>query len=119
MWSSPSTDCQIMFTLLQKVRAASLGVGHALILDTYSNTVTDNLGNSGQHCVRLGLEMSLFDLIFVWFYLLIITFQVEEASEAEELVMTSLDWVKDVDVNMQQAWERKLGVCNCFFETVV
>ncbi|XP_064011992.1 inositol 1,4,5-triphosphate receptor associated 2 isoform X3 [Pogoniulus pusillus] len=35
---------------------------------------------------------------------------VEEASEAEELVMTSLDWVKDVDVNMQQVWERKLEV---------
>ncbi|KAM6090679.1 inositol 1,4,5-triphosphate receptor associated 2 isoform 2-T3 [Theristicus caerulescens] len=34
----------------------------------------------------------------------------EEASEAEELVMTSLQWVKDPDVNMQQAWERKLVV---------
>ncbi|XP_050754039.1 inositol 1,4,5-triphosphate receptor associated 2 [Gymnogyps californianus] len=34
----------------------------------------------------------------------------EEASEAEELVMTSLQWVKDPDVNMQQAWERKLLV---------
>ncbi|XP_075615068.1 inositol 1,4,5-triphosphate receptor associated 2 isoform X2 [Balearica regulorum gibbericeps] len=33
-----------------------------------------------------------------------------EASEAEELVMTSLQWVKDPDVNMQQAWERKLVV---------
>ncbi|XP_009944600.1 PREDICTED: lymphoid-restricted membrane protein-like [Leptosomus discolor] len=31
----------------------------------------------------------------------------EEVSEAEELVMT-LQWVKDPDVNMQQAWERKL-----------
>ncbi|XP_009331282.1 PREDICTED: lymphoid-restricted membrane protein [Pygoscelis adeliae] len=34
----------------------------------------------------------------------------EEASEAEELVMASLQWVKDPDVNMQQGWERKLGV---------
>ncbi|KAM6291016.1 inositol 1,4,5-triphosphate receptor associated 2 [Porphyrio hochstetteri] len=34
----------------------------------------------------------------------------EEASEAEELVMTSLQWLKDPDVNMQQAWERKLVV---------
>ncbi|KAM6418443.1 inositol 1,4,5-triphosphate receptor associated 2 isoform 1-T1 [Pluvialis apricaria] len=34
----------------------------------------------------------------------------EEASEAEELVMTSLQWVKDPDVNMQQVWERKLVV---------
>ncbi|KAM9245563.1 inositol 1,4,5-triphosphate receptor associated 2 [Leptosomus discolor] len=33
----------------------------------------------------------------------------EEVSEAEELVMT-LQWVKDPDVNMQQAWERKLVV---------
>ncbi|XP_074727465.1 inositol 1,4,5-triphosphate receptor associated 2 isoform X1 [Strix uralensis] len=34
----------------------------------------------------------------------------EEASEAEKLVMTSLQWVKVPDVNMQQAWERKLVV---------
>ncbi|XP_032842102.2 inositol 1,4,5-triphosphate receptor associated 2 [Tyto alba] len=34
----------------------------------------------------------------------------EEASEAEELVMTSLQWVKDPDVNMQQSWEGKLMV---------
>ncbi|XP_064316230.1 inositol 1,4,5-triphosphate receptor associated 2 isoform X1 [Phalacrocorax carbo] len=34
----------------------------------------------------------------------------KEASEAEDLVMTSLQWVKDPDVNMQQAWERKLIV---------
>ncbi|XP_054023581.1 inositol 1,4,5-triphosphate receptor associated 2 [Dryobates pubescens] len=34
----------------------------------------------------------------------------EEASESEELIMTSLEWVKDFDVNMQQAWERNLGV---------
>ncbi|XP_049677858.1 inositol 1,4,5-triphosphate receptor associated 2 isoform X6 [Accipiter gentilis] len=34
----------------------------------------------------------------------------EEASEAEELVMTSLQCIKDLDVNMQQAWERKLVV---------
>ncbi|XP_015484828.2 lymphoid-restricted membrane protein isoform X1 [Parus major] len=32
----------------------------------------------------------------------------EEASEAEELVMVSLEWVKDPDEDMQQAWERKL-----------
>ncbi|XP_009878074.1 PREDICTED: lymphoid-restricted membrane protein [Charadrius vociferus] len=36
--------------------------------------------------------------------------QQEEASEAEELVMTSLQWVKDPDVNTQQVWERKLVV---------
>ncbi|XP_010085538.1 PREDICTED: lymphoid-restricted membrane protein [Pterocles gutturalis] len=34
----------------------------------------------------------------------------EEVSEAEELVMASLQWVEDPDVNMQQAWERKLVV---------
>ncbi|KAM9293293.1 inositol 1,4,5-triphosphate receptor associated 2 [Morus bassanus] len=34
----------------------------------------------------------------------------EEASEAEELVITSLQWVKDPDENTQQAWERKLVV---------
>ncbi|XP_069718966.1 inositol 1,4,5-triphosphate receptor associated 2 isoform X1 [Phaenicophaeus curvirostris] len=34
----------------------------------------------------------------------------EEASEAEELVTTSLQWLKDPDVNIQQAWERKLVV---------
>ncbi|XP_074443042.1 inositol 1,4,5-triphosphate receptor associated 2 isoform X3 [Larus michahellis] len=34
----------------------------------------------------------------------------EEASEAEELVMTSLQGVKDPDVNTQQLWERKLVV---------
>ncbi|XP_055566686.1 inositol 1,4,5-triphosphate receptor associated 2 isoform X2 [Falco cherrug] len=32
----------------------------------------------------------------------------KEASGAEELVMTALQWVKDPDVNMQQAWESKL-----------
>ncbi|XP_041253100.1 inositol 1,4,5-triphosphate receptor associated 2-like [Onychostruthus taczanowskii] len=32
----------------------------------------------------------------------------KEASEAEELVMASLEWVKDPDEDMQQAWERKL-----------
>ncbi|KAM9581210.1 inositol 1,4,5-triphosphate receptor associated 2 isoform 2-T3 [Guaruba guarouba] len=34
----------------------------------------------------------------------------EEASEAEELIMASLQWLKDSDVNMQHAWERKLVV---------
>ncbi|XP_032302052.1 lymphoid-restricted membrane protein isoform X4 [Coturnix japonica] len=34
----------------------------------------------------------------------------EEASAAEELVKTSLQWVEDPDVNVQQAWERKLVV---------
>ncbi|XP_012958361.1 inositol 1,4,5-triphosphate receptor associated 2 isoform X3 [Anas platyrhynchos] len=34
----------------------------------------------------------------------------EETSEVEELVMTSLQWIEDPDVNMQQAWERKLVV---------
>ncbi|XP_040401114.1 inositol 1,4,5-triphosphate receptor associated 2 isoform X1 [Cygnus olor] len=34
----------------------------------------------------------------------------EEASEVEELVMTSLQWIEDPDVDMQQAWERKLVV---------
>ncbi|XP_031453018.1 lymphoid-restricted membrane protein isoform X2 [Phasianus colchicus] len=34
----------------------------------------------------------------------------EEASAAEELVKTSLEWVEDPDVNVQQAWERKLVV---------
>ncbi|XP_021247560.1 lymphoid-restricted membrane protein isoform X2 [Numida meleagris] len=34
----------------------------------------------------------------------------EEASAAEELVKTSLQWVEDSDVNVQQAWERKLVV---------
>lgn len=46
-------------------------------------------------------------------------FQQEEASEAEELVMASLQWVKDPDVNMQQGWERKLGVSNCFSEAIL
>ncbi|XP_066039810.1 inositol 1,4,5-triphosphate receptor associated 2 isoform X3 [Chamaea fasciata] len=32
----------------------------------------------------------------------------EEASEAEELVTASLEWVKDPDEDMQQAWEGKL-----------
>uniref|UniRef100_A0A8C3RB53 Inositol 1,4,5-triphosphate receptor associated 2 n=1 Tax=Cyanoderma ruficeps TaxID=181631 RepID=A0A8C3RB53_9PASS len=32
----------------------------------------------------------------------------EEASEAEELLVASLEWVKDPDEDMQQAWERKL-----------
>ncbi|XP_031961611.1 lymphoid-restricted membrane protein [Corvus moneduloides] len=32
----------------------------------------------------------------------------EEASEAEELVTASLEWVKDPDEDMQEAWERKL-----------
>ncbi|XP_065530139.1 inositol 1,4,5-triphosphate receptor associated 2 isoform X1 [Lathamus discolor] len=32
----------------------------------------------------------------------------EEASEAEELIMSSLQWVKDSDVSMQHVWERKL-----------
>ncbi|KAM7056950.1 inositol 1,4,5-triphosphate receptor associated 2 [Acridotheres tristis] len=32
----------------------------------------------------------------------------EQASEAEELVMASLEWVKDPDEDLQQAWERKL-----------
>ncbi|XP_062348474.1 inositol 1,4,5-triphosphate receptor associated 2 [Cinclus cinclus] len=32
----------------------------------------------------------------------------EQASEAEELVMGSLEWVKDPDEDLQQAWERKL-----------
>nr|XP_032602333.2 inositol 1,4,5-triphosphate receptor associated 2 [Taeniopygia guttata] len=32
----------------------------------------------------------------------------EEVSEAEELVMALLEWVKDPDEDMQQAWERKL-----------
>ncbi|XP_063251529.1 inositol 1,4,5-triphosphate receptor associated 2-like [Prinia subflava] len=32
----------------------------------------------------------------------------EAASEAEELVMASLEWVKDPDEDMQQAWEGKL-----------
>ncbi|XP_009075291.1 PREDICTED: lymphoid-restricted membrane protein [Acanthisitta chloris] len=34
----------------------------------------------------------------------------EEASEAEKLVMTSLQWVKELDENIQQAWESKLMV---------
>ncbi|XP_042745668.1 inositol 1,4,5-triphosphate receptor associated 2 isoform X2 [Lagopus leucura] len=34
----------------------------------------------------------------------------EEVSAAEELVKTSLEWVEDPDVNVQQAWERKLAV---------
>ncbi|XP_062490775.1 inositol 1,4,5-triphosphate receptor associated 2 isoform X7 [Pezoporus occidentalis] len=34
----------------------------------------------------------------------------EEASEAEELIMASLQWVKDSDVSMQHVWERKLVV---------
>ncbi|POI34887.1 hypothetical protein CIB84_001361, partial [Bambusicola thoracicus] len=34
----------------------------------------------------------------------------EEASAAEELVRTSLQWVEDPDVDVQQAWERKLVV---------
>ncbi|XP_071278122.1 inositol 1,4,5-triphosphate receptor associated 2 [Agelaius tricolor] len=34
----------------------------------------------------------------------------EEISEAEELVMVSLEWVEDPDEDMQQAWERKLVV---------
>nr|XP_009688657.1 PREDICTED: protein KASH5 [Struthio camelus australis] len=33
-----------------------------------------------------------------------------EATEPEELVMTSLQWVEDPDVNIQQAWERKLVI---------
>lgn len=33
--------------------------------------------------------------------------------------MTSLQWVKDPDVNIQQAWERKLVVSNCFSEAVL
>ncbi|XP_061864854.1 inositol 1,4,5-triphosphate receptor associated 2 isoform X1 [Colius striatus] len=32
----------------------------------------------------------------------------EEVSEAKELVITYLQWVKDTDGNMQKAWERKL-----------
>ncbi|KAM4901550.1 inositol 1,4,5-triphosphate receptor associated 2 [Sylvia borin] len=32
----------------------------------------------------------------------------EEASEAEELIMASLEWIKDPDEDMQQAWEGKL-----------
>ncbi|XP_066175730.1 inositol 1,4,5-triphosphate receptor associated 2 isoform X2 [Sylvia atricapilla] len=32
----------------------------------------------------------------------------EEASEAEELIMASLEWVKDPDEDMRQAWEGKL-----------
>ncbi|KAJ7415994.1 lymphoid-restricted membrane protein [Willisornis vidua] len=32
----------------------------------------------------------------------------EEASEVEELVLTSLEWVKNPDEDMQQAWETKL-----------
>lgn len=43
-------------------------------------------------------------------------FQQEEISEAEELVMASLEWVKDPDEDVQQAWERKLVVSNCFSE---
>lgn len=43
-------------------------------------------------------------------------FQQEEASEAEELVMASLEWVKDPDEDMQQAWEGKLVVSNSFSE---
>ncbi|XP_067150920.1 inositol 1,4,5-triphosphate receptor associated 2 [Apteryx mantelli] len=38
-----------------------------------------------------------------------ITYQ-EEATEPEELVITSLQWVEDPDVNIQQAWERKLVI---------
>ncbi|KAM4671409.1 LOW QUALITY PROTEIN: inositol 1,4,5-triphosphate receptor associated 2 [Amazona ochrocephala] len=34
----------------------------------------------------------------------------EEASEAEELITASLQWVKDSDVSMQHAWERKFVV---------
>ncbi|XP_061216001.1 inositol 1,4,5-triphosphate receptor associated 2 isoform X7 [Neopsephotus bourkii] len=34
----------------------------------------------------------------------------EEASEAEELIMASLQWVKDSDVSIQHVWERKLVV---------
>nr|XP_021149578.1 lymphoid-restricted membrane protein isoform X3 [Columba livia]XP_021149579.1 lymphoid-restricted membrane protein isoform X3 [Columba livia]XP_021149580.1 lymphoid-restricted membrane protein isoform X3 [Columba livia]XP_021149581.1 lymphoid-restricted membrane protein isoform X3 [Columba livia]XP_021149582.1 lymphoid-restricted membrane protein isoform X3 [Columba livia] len=34
----------------------------------------------------------------------------EEASEAEELVMNSLQWVNDPEENVQQSWERKLVV---------
>lgn len=41
-------------------------------------------------------------------------FQQEEVSEAEELVMALLEWVKDPDEDMQQAWERKLVVSNFF-----
>lgn len=33
--------------------------------------------------------------------------------------MTSLQWVKDPDVNMQQAWERKLVVSNSFPEAIL
>ncbi|XP_005492776.3 inositol 1,4,5-triphosphate receptor associated 2 [Zonotrichia albicollis] len=32
----------------------------------------------------------------------------KEISEAEELVMASLEWVEDPDEDMEQAWERKL-----------
>lgn len=42
--------------------------------------------------------------------------QQEEASEAEELVMASLEWVKDPEEDVKQAWERKLVVSNCFSE---
>lgn len=42
--------------------------------------------------------------------------QQEEASEAEELVMASLEWVKDPEEDVKQAWERKLVVSSCFSE---
>lgn len=105
-------------------------------LGTCSNAVTYNLCNSGQHCVGLLLEMPRFGVLELGCFLVVFlggfrvgffcpcvyfyfVFQQEEASEAEELVMTSLQWVKDPDVNMQQVWERKLVVSNCFFEAIL
>lgn len=44
--------------------------------------------------------------------LLLFFSQQEEASEAEELVMNSLQWVNDPEENVQQSWERKLVVSN-------
>lgn len=45
-----------------------------------------------------------------FFFFLNLYFQQEEVSAAEELVKTSLERVEDPDVNVQQAWERKLVV---------
>lgn len=79
------------------------------------------IGGGGGGAVWV-LGVCLFGVFLVgfWFVLLFgFVFQQEEASEAEELVMTSLQCIKDLDVNMQQAWERKLVVSNCFSEAIL
>lgn len=74
---SPSTDTWIILTPFEKLRIAALGVQGGGIftltvsLGAYANTVTYNLGNSGQRCQTSTGNAMVWGLVG-WFFLFLV-----------------------------------------------